>query len=63
MVECPTLGISCVAEGIETREALEALTEGGCEFGQGFYIARPMPADKVEELLARGNDVCGPVQA
>jgi EAL domain-containing protein (putative c-di-GMP-specific phosphodiesterase class I)/CheY-like chemotaxis protein len=56
------LGIQCVAEGIETREALDALREGGCAFGQGFYIARPLPADQATELLARGNGVCGPVK-
>lgn len=52
------LGISCVAEGIETAEALEALRAGGCEFGQGYYIARPMPAGQVEDLMAHGNSVC-----
>lgn len=57
------LGISCVAEGIETREALQALKEGGCEFGQGYCIARPMPAGQTEELLARGNGICQPVAA
>jgi EAL domain-containing protein (putative c-di-GMP-specific phosphodiesterase class I)/CheY-like chemotaxis protein len=57
------LGIACVAEGIETAETLNALREGGCEFGQGFHIARPMPADKVENLLAHGNGICGPARS
>jgi EAL domain-containing protein (putative c-di-GMP-specific phosphodiesterase class I) len=37
-----------VAEGIETREHYQALLDMGCQIGQGYAIARPMPA---EELL------------
>ena len=33
-----------VAEGIETPEHYRTLVELGCEIGQGYYIARPMPA-------------------
>ena len=32
-----------VAEGIETREDLEALKELGIGYGQGYYLARPGP--------------------
>jgi diguanylate cyclase (GGDEF)-like protein len=35
------LGKGVIAEGIETRAQLEALRELGCEFGQGYYFARP----------------------
>jgi EAL domain-containing protein (putative c-di-GMP-specific phosphodiesterase class I) len=37
-----------VAEGIETKEHYQALLDMGCELGQGYFMARPMPA---EELL------------
>jgi EAL domain-containing protein (putative c-di-GMP-specific phosphodiesterase class I) len=46
------LGMDVVAEGIETREQHELLRDLGCRYGQGFYYARPMPAEDVTELLA-----------
>ena len=36
-----TLSLEVIAEGIETRQQLEALRAVGCRFGQGFLIARP----------------------
>jgi diguanylate cyclase (GGDEF)-like protein/PAS domain S-box-containing protein len=46
-----TLGMQVTAEGIETIEqtALRAL---GCDFGQGFYFARPLHDTELESLLA-----------
>nr|WP_286195580.1 EAL domain-containing protein [Synechococcus sp. CCAP 1479/9] len=38
-------GRTCVAEGAETPEHLQALRAMGCELAQGFAIARPMPAE------------------
>jgi diguanylate cyclase (GGDEF)-like protein len=32
-----------VAEGIETAEALEIVTSMGCDYGQGYFISRPIP--------------------
>lgn len=48
-----------VAEGIETKEHYQALLNMGCELGQGYGIARPMPAHeltnwKANHLHARG---------
>jgi diguanylate cyclase len=49
------LGLQCVAEGIESPEEAELLATMGCEHGQGFGIARPMPAaDLVRWMRARG---------
>lgn len=39
-----TLRIQTVAEGIEDRETLEAVTRMGCDRVQGYHISRPMPA-------------------
>jgi diguanylate cyclase (GGDEF)-like protein/PAS domain S-box-containing protein len=47
------LGLRVVAEGIETEAQLARARGLGCEYGQGFYFARPMPADAVGMLLAR----------
>ncbi|MCG9890264.1 MAG: EAL domain-containing protein [Thermosynechococcaceae cyanobacterium MS004] len=49
------LGIRVVAEGIETEQQLELLISLGCEMGQGYLFAKPMPVNAVELLLrARG---------
>ncbi|MGM0481126.1 MAG: EAL domain-containing protein [Pseudomonadota bacterium] len=39
------LGLKVVAEGVETQTQLEILKTLRCEFIQGFYFAKPMPAD------------------
>jgi EAL domain-containing protein (putative c-di-GMP-specific phosphodiesterase class I) len=36
-----TLGVTVIAEGIETQEQVSALVALGCEYGQGFYLGRP----------------------
>jgi len=46
------LGMDVVAEGIETPEQYELLQKLGCRYGQGFLIARPMPAEDVTRLLS-----------
>jgi predicted signal transduction protein with EAL and GGDEF domain len=40
-----TLGLELVAEGVETRVAMDWLAEQGCERAQGYLISRPMPAE------------------
>ena len=44
--------LSVVAEGVETREQLERLQADGCDYAQGYFLARPMPVKALEELLA-----------
>lgn len=46
-----SLGLSVVAEGVETAEQLRFLREAGCDIAQGYYFARPMPVAQVVELL------------
>jgi EAL domain-containing protein (putative c-di-GMP-specific phosphodiesterase class I) len=45
------LGLTVTAEGIETAEALRRLRELGCDHGQGYFIARPMPGGEVLSWL------------
>ncbi|OZB87547.1 MAG: hypothetical protein B7Z48_00160, partial [Thiotrichales bacterium 12-47-6] len=40
------LGLTLLAEGIETRVQYELLKEWGCDEGQGYLFARPVPADQ-----------------
>jgi EAL domain-containing protein (putative c-di-GMP-specific phosphodiesterase class I) len=47
------LGISVTAEGIEREDQLEALRELGCDRGQGFLFARPLPAAEAGSALRR----------
>jgi EAL domain-containing protein (putative c-di-GMP-specific phosphodiesterase class I) len=46
-----SLGLDVVAEGVETAAQLEYLDNLGCDCVQGYYIARPEPAESVEKLL------------
>jgi diguanylate cyclase (GGDEF)-like protein len=46
--------LAVVAEGIERRGQHVCLMELGCTYAQGFLYSRPVPADQVEQLLARG---------
>ncbi|MEM9213541.1 MAG: EAL domain-containing protein [Cyanobacteria bacterium P01_F01_bin.150] len=45
------LGMDVIAEGIETAEQAQKLTTLSCEYGQGYYFARPLPAEDAEALL------------
>ncbi len=47
------LGLSVVAEGIETPEQLEILKEMGCDLGQGYLYAKPASAEEFEAMLTR----------
>ncbi|MDP3815617.1 EAL domain-containing protein, partial [Pseudomonas sp.] len=47
------LGLKVVAEGIETPTQLELLRGLGCQFGQGYLFAKPLPASEAEALLTR----------
>ena len=46
-----SLGLRIVAEGVETTQALDQLTDLGCDVGQGFHISRPIGADRLEAWL------------
>jgi EAL domain-containing protein (putative c-di-GMP-specific phosphodiesterase class I) len=47
------LGMTTVAEGIESRVQLDRLRALGCELGQGYLLARPLDVDAIRELVAR----------
>jgi EAL domain-containing protein (putative c-di-GMP-specific phosphodiesterase class I) len=45
------LGMTVIAEGIESAEQAAALKAMGCDLGQGYYYARPMPLEDALQLL------------
>ena len=48
------MGFRVIAEGVETDEQLSRLREMGCEFVQGYHIARPLTPSAASDLLAQG---------
>ena len=50
-----TLGLSIVAEGIETNGQLERLRALGCELGQGYLFGRPSDAEATYKFIAEGG--------
>ncbi|MCD8521757.1 MAG: bifunctional diguanylate cyclase/phosphodiesterase [Saccharospirillaceae bacterium] len=47
------LGLKVIAEGVEDSAMLDVLAVFGCDQYQGFYFARPLPADDIPALIAR----------
>ncbi len=51
---CHTMGLQCVAEGIETTVQMQRLQNAGCEYGQGYLFSKPL---SVEDLLRSHPDL------
>jgi diguanylate cyclase (GGDEF)-like protein/PAS domain S-box-containing protein len=47
------MGISAVAEGVETKDQAAGLRMLGCPVAQGFYFSRPLRAEEFDQLLTR----------
>src|SRR3954471_21173780 len=45
------LGLQVVAEGVESEDAWRHLEALGCDYAQGYYLARPLPADVATRLI------------
>ncbi|GAB7528267.1 bifunctional diguanylate cyclase/phosphodiesterase [Pseudomonas sp. 3A(2025)] len=50
-----TLGLRIVAEGVETAEQREMLTDLGCDILQGYLLGKPMSAAKMQENFSAGE--------
>ncbi|MBR3143126.1 MAG: EAL domain-containing protein, partial [Clostridiales bacterium] len=46
-----SLGIRCIAEGIETEFQVNIMRENGCDIAQGFYYDKPLPKEEFEARL------------
>jgi len=51
IVMAHSLGKQVIAEGVETIEQLDYLRERGCDCAQGYFMARPLTASDMTELL------------
>ena len=51
------LGIKVVAEGIEDAACLAFIRDIGCDYGQGYCIGRPLPADELAALACQPLDL------
>jgi EAL domain-containing protein (putative c-di-GMP-specific phosphodiesterase class I) len=49
-----SLGLRVIAEGVETAEDLAFLRARHCEEAQGYFIARPIPAEQFGAMLRSG---------
>ena len=49
------LGMLVIAEGIENKDTLIKLRELGCDYAQGYFIAKPMPCLEIKEWMASYN--------
>jgi EAL domain-containing protein (putative c-di-GMP-specific phosphodiesterase class I) len=49
------LGLSVIAEGVETVEQRDFLAHIGCHAYQGYLFSRPVPLEAFEVLLKRGG--------
>ena len=54
-----SLGLSTVAEGVETDEVAALLRGLGCDVGQGWLFGRPMPAHGIDALLGGPSETPG----
>jgi EAL domain-containing protein (putative c-di-GMP-specific phosphodiesterase class I) len=52
-----TLRLDVVAEGIETEVQRDLLVSMGCNFGQGYLLAMPVPAEQAETLVRTGRSL------
>ena len=55
-----SLGLSAVAEGVETEQQLEFLRNAGCDIMQGFYFAQPQPPEQVAAFLRNRTGLLEP---
>lgn len=49
------LELEIVAEGVETKDEFDLLKQNGCQYMQGYYLAKPMPHTDIEQLILQNK--------
>ena len=49
------MGLTVVAEGVETEQGLDWLTANNCDLMQGYFISKPLPSDEFADWY-QNND-------
>lgn len=47
------LGLTTVAEGVETQDVRDTLRRNGCSAYQGFYYAQPLPIEELKTYMQK----------
>ena len=56
IVMAHTLGLKVIAEGVETKEQKDILLQMDCDFYQGYFYSKPVPAESFEKLLIESRE-------
>ncbi|HUB74587.1 MAG TPA: GGDEF domain-containing protein [Solirubrobacteraceae bacterium] len=59
---CSALELRTVAEGVESEEQLARVRELGCDYAQGYFVCRPLPALEIGEFLRRRFAAAAPAK-
>ena len=57
------IGVTCVAEGVETVAQLKLLRKMGCDYAQGYLFSRPMPGEALRQWLQEQHSKAPPTVA
>ena len=49
------LGYKVTAEGVEDENALSFLAEIGCDYAQGYHVAKALPSQRFDQFLIEGR--------
>ncbi|MCB1024783.1 MAG: EAL domain-containing protein, partial [Acidobacteria bacterium] len=52
-----SLDLKIIAEGIETQGQMAELLKLSCEFGQGYYFAKPLAGEEIVKQFANGSRI------
>ncbi len=58
-----SLGLTVIAEGVETEEQRAWLRDNGCHFFQGYLFGKPVPVDQFEALVLGSQSASSPAEA
>jgi EAL domain-containing protein (putative c-di-GMP-specific phosphodiesterase class I) len=47
------MGVNVIAEGVETADQFNALKALGCEYGQGYYVSKPLVSEETKALMVK----------